>query len=225
VACAPAGHRDLNSERGAGTSGRCSGYQGRRWLLCTTGRKVLPALSPVAACGVRVAQASMPCDGAVAVQNCPGEGASCRALVSTTPSRPWNELPRGRPRPRCLPGERSLVRPLLLPALRAASPTARGGCWPRCATVSAASLPGLAGAAGGWAALPGRPALPRGPGHHQHDLSHVIPLSRRWTEARPRPSPCASAARSPSAEATVPAGAGRMTACPQPAAGQGAAAS
>jgi hypothetical protein len=154
------------------------GYQGRRWLLCTTGRKVLPALSLVGPVAYGWRRPRCPCDDAVAVQNCPGEGASCRVLVSTTPSRPWNGLPRGRLRLTCLPRERLLVRPLLLPAMRAAFPPARGGCWPRCAPASAAPLPRLAGAAGGRAALPGRTEHPP-PGTSRGCIYQSIALSLR----------------------------------------------
>lgn len=86
------------------------------------------------------------------VQNCPGEGGSWHARVSSTPSRPWS-APRRELPPMAwlagLPDER-------LPAARAAWSPCGGGCWLRC--ILRQAVPGAEPdtAAGGWAVRPRR---------------------------------------------------------------------
>jgi hypothetical protein len=110
------------------------------------------------ACGIRGRRAWMPGGSGVAVQNCLGEGASCRDRVSFTSSGPWNGSLRGPLRmacPMCLPGELLPAKPLLVHALMAASSPLSGRCWPRRTLAWAAFRAGPAGVAGGWTGPPG----------------------------------------------------------------------
>jgi hypothetical protein len=137
-------------------------YQGRRCPLCTTGRKFLPA--PSLAAG-RCPAAGAGRDGQPGARSrCRtgrGEGASCRARVSSMPLRPWSGPQRGT-LPVCLPTGRPITRPPLLRARVRAPRPWRGGCWPQYA---AALVPGRAESArtAGWAARRGRTEYPPPP--------------------------------------------------------------
>jgi hypothetical protein len=128
------------------TGASCSVLLGGSLLRCRWRR----------ACGARGRRPRCRHGGAVAVQDCTGEGASCRARVSSTSSKPWNGRSQGLTLPVGPPGNRLIAKPLLAPALRAALPPWCGGCWPRCSAASAVPRAQLAGAAGESAARRGR---------------------------------------------------------------------